>query len=138
MLFRSTMPKVLLVKLNGRLRPWVAAKDIILEVLRRLTVKGGVGKILEYGGEGVKQLTVPERATITNMGAELGATTSIFPSDEQTRLYLKAQGREGSWVPMAPDPDATYDEVLEIDLDKLEPMIARPSSPDNEIGRAHV
>jgi len=129
--FYLPMPKVLLVRLNGRLRPWVAAKDIILEVLRRLTVKGGVGKILEYGGEGVKQLTVPERATITNMGAELGATTSIFPSDEQTRLYLKAQGREESWVPMGPDPDATYDEVLEIDLDTLEPMIARPSSPDN-------
>lgn len=129
--FYLPMPKVLLVRLNGRLRPWVAAKDIILEVLRRLTVKGGVGKILEYGGEGVKQLTVPERATITNMGAELGATTSIFPSDEQTRLYLKAQGRESSWVPMGAGPDATYDEVLEIDLDTLEPMIARPSSPDN-------
>jgi len=129
--FYLTMPKVLLVKLNGRLRPWVAAKDIILEVLRRLTVKGGVGKILEYGGDGAKQLTVPERATITNMGAELGATTSIFPSDEQTYLYLKAQGREASWVPLQPDPDAEYDEVMEIDLDSLEPMIARPSSPDN-------
>jgi aconitate hydratase len=125
------MPKVLLVRLNGRLGPWVAAKDIILEVLRRLTVKGGVGKILEYGGEGVQDLTVPERATITNMGAELGATTSIFPSDEQTRRYLAAQGRESSWVPLAPDPGATYDEVLEIDLDRLEPMVARPSSPDN-------
>ncbi|HLC21986.1 MAG TPA: aconitate hydratase, partial [Candidatus Methylomirabilis sp.] len=129
--FYLPMPKVLLVRLNGRLRPWVAAKDIILEVLRRLTVKGGVGKILEYGGEGVRPLTVPERATITNMGAELGATTSIFPSDEQTRLYLAAQGRGGSWVPIGPDPDAIYDETLEIDLNTLEPMIARPSSPDS-------
>lgn len=130
-LFYLPMPKVLLVRLNGRLGPWVAAKDIILEVLRRLTVKGGVGKILEYGGEGVQDLTVPERATITNMGAELGATTSIFPSDEQTRRYLAAQGRGSSWVPLAPDPDATYDEVVEIDLDRLEPMVARPSSPDS-------
>ncbi|HWQ69063.1 MAG TPA: aconitate hydratase [Patescibacteria group bacterium] len=129
--FYLPMPKVLLVRLNGQLGPWVAAKDIILEVLRRLTVKGGVGKILEYGGDGVACLTVPERATITNMGAELGATTSIFPSDEQTRRYLAAQGREGSWVALAPDPDATYDELLEIDLDRLEPMVARPSSPDN-------
>ncbi|CBE67470.1 MAG: aconitate hydratase [Candidatus Methylomirabilis oxygeniifera] len=129
--FYLPMPKVLLVRLNGRLGPWGAAKDIILEVLRRLTVKGGVGKILEYGGDGVTCLTVPERATITNMGAELGATTSIFPSDEQTRRYLAAQGREGSWVALAPDPDATYDELLEIDLDRLEPMVARPSSPDN-------
>ncbi len=129
--FYLPMPKVLLVRLNGRLGPWVAAKDIILDVLRRLTVKGGVGKILEYGGEGVQDLTVPERATITNMGAELGATTSIFPSDEQTRRYLVAQGRGSSWVPLAPDHGATYDEVLEIDLDQLEPMVARPSSPDN-------
>ncbi|WP_337288235.1 aconitate hydratase [Candidatus Methylomirabilis sp.] len=129
--FYLPMPKVLLVRLNGRLGPWGAAKDIILEVLRRLTVKGGVGKILEYGGDGVTCLTVPERATITNMGAELGATTSIFPSDDQTRRYLAAQGREGSWVALAPDLDATYDELLEIDLDRLEPMVARPSSPDN-------
>lgn len=129
--FYLPMPKVMLVRLNGRLGPWVAAKDIILEVLRRLTVKGGVGKILEYGGEGVVDLTVPERATITNMGAELGATTSIFPSDEQTLRYLAAQGRGSSWVPLAPDPDAVYDELLEIDLDRLEPMVARPSSPDN-------
>jgi aconitate hydratase len=136
--FYLPMPKVLLVRLSGRLRAWVAAKDIILEVLRRLTVKGGVGKILEYGGEGVKHLTVPERATITNMGAELGATTSIFPSDEQTRLYLKSQGREKSWVPVGPDPDAAYDEVLEINLDTLEPMIARPSSPDNVVPVSEV
>ncbi|MDE2058863.1 MAG: aconitate hydratase [candidate division NC10 bacterium] len=129
--FYLPMPKAMLIRLNGRLGPWVSAKDIILEVLRRLTVKGGVGKILEYGGEGVASLSVPERATITNMGAELGATTSIFPSDEQTRRYLAAQGRESSWVSLAPDPDATYDELLEIDLDRLEPMVARPSSPDN-------
>jgi aconitate hydratase len=136
--FYLPMPKVLLVRLNGRLRPWVAAKDIILEVLRRLTVKGGVGKILEYGGEGVKHLTVPERATITNMGAELGATTSIFPSDDQTRVYLKSQGREKSWVAVGPDSDAAYDEVLEINLDTLEPMIARPSSPDNVVPVSEV
>jgi aconitate hydratase len=129
--FYFPMPKVLLVRLNGRLGPWVAAKDIILEVLRRLTVKGGVGKILEYAGEGIQDLTLTQRATITNMGAELGATTSIFPSDEQTRLYLAAQGRASSWVPLAPDPDAAYDEILEIDLDQLEPMVARPSSPDS-------
>jgi aconitate hydratase len=129
--FYLPMPKVLLVRLNGRLGPWGAAKDIILEVLRRLTVKGGVGKILEYGGDGVSCLTVPERATITNMGAELGATTSIFPSDEQTRRYLAAQGREGGWVPLASDADAVYDEVMEIDLDRLEPMVAKPSSPDS-------
>jgi len=129
--FYLPMPRVLLVRLNGRRGPWVSAKDIILEVLRRLTVKGGVGKILEYGGEGVADLTVPERATITNMGAELGATTSIFPSDEQTRRYLTAQGRGGGWIPLTPDADATYDELLEVDLDRLEPMVARPSSPDN-------
>jgi aconitate hydratase len=129
--FYLTMPAVLLVRLQGRLGPWASAKDVIFEVLRRLTVKGGVGKILEYGGEGVTHLTVPERATITNMGAELGATTSIFPSDEETFLYLKAQGREGSWVPLQADPDAGYDEMMEIDLGGLEPMVARPSSPDN-------
>lgn len=129
--FYLPMPKVMLVRLNGRLGPWVAAKDIILEVLRRLTVKGGVAKILEYGGEGIKDLTLTQRATITNMGAELGATTSIFPSDEQTRLYLEAQGRVSSWVPVAPDPDAAYDEILEINLDQLEPMVAQPSSPDS-------
>jgi aconitate hydratase len=129
--FYLVMPKVMLVRLHGRLRPWVAAKDVILEVLRRLTVKGGVGKILEYGGEGAGHLTVPERATITNMGAELGATTSIFPSDEETFVYLKAQGREGGWAPLQADRDAAYDEVLDLDLDVLEPMVARPSSPDN-------
>ena len=129
--FYITMPKVVLVKLSGALRPWVTAKDVILELLRRLTVKGGVGKIFEYGGEGVQTLTVTERATITNMGAELGALTSIFPSDAQTKKYLKMQGREGVWKPLKADPSAKYDEVVEIDLSTLEPLIARPHSPDN-------
>ena len=129
--FYITMPKVVLVKLTGSLRPWVTAKDVILELLRRLTVKGGVGKIFEYGGEGVQTLTVTERATITNMGAELGALTSIFPSDAQTKKYLKMQVREGVWKPLKADPSAKYDEVVEIDLSALEPLIARPHSPDN-------
>jgi len=129
--FYITMPKVVLVKLAGALRSWVTAKDVILELLRRLTVKGGVGKIFEYGGEGVKTLTVTERATITNMGAELGALTSIFPSDAQTKKYLKMQGREGVWKPLRADASAKYDEVVEIDLSALEPLIARPHSPDN-------
>jgi len=129
--FYITMPTVVLVKLSGALKPWVTAKDVILELLRRLTVKGGVGKIFEYGGEGVKTLTVTERATITNMGAELGALTSIFPSDAQTKKYLKMQGREGVWKPLKADASAKYDEVVEIDLSALEPLIARPHSPDN-------
>lgn len=129
--FYLTMPKVVNVRLRGRLSPWVSAKDVILEVLRRLSVKGGVGRILEYTGEGVKTLTVPERATITNMGAETGATTSIFPSDELTRAFLKAQGREDVWLELAADPDAGYDEVLDIDLGALEPLVACPHSPDN-------
>ena len=129
--FYLTMPKVLGVHLKGTLQPWVSAKDIILEMLRRLTVKGGVGKIIEYYGEGAASLTVPERATITNMGAELGATTSIFPSDANTQAYLRAQGRGRAYKPFAPDPDAEYDEHLEIDLNQLEPLIARPHSPDN-------
>jgi len=128
--FSLTYPKVVLVKLTGRLRPWVSAKDVILELLRRMTVKGGVGKIIEYGGEGIKTLSVPERATITNMGAELGATTSVFPSDEVTREFLRAQDREEDWVELLPDPDATYDETIEIDLSELEPMIAQPHMPD--------
>ena len=128
--FYLTMPKVLKVELIGKLKPWVAAKDIILEILRRLSVKGGVGKILEYTGPGVTTLSVPERATITNMGAELGATTSVFPSDEITREFLKAQGREGDWRPFTADSDATYDEELVIDLSALEPMVACPHSPD--------
>ncbi len=126
-----TMPKMVRVNLTGKLNPWVSAKDIILEVLRIMSVKGGVGKIVEYGGEGVKSLTVPERATITNMGAELGATTSIFPSDEITKSFLKAQGREEDWCELLPDADAVYDEVIDIDLSKLEPMAACPHSPDN-------
>lgn len=109
----------------------MSAKDIILEMLRLLTVKGGVGKVFEYTGPGVKTLTVPERATITNMGTELGATTSIFPSDEMTRAFLKAQGKKKDWIPLAPDPDAQYDEVMEIDLLGLEPLTAQPHSPDN-------
>ncbi|MHB9144254.1 MAG: aconitate hydratase [Symbiobacteriia bacterium] len=128
--FYLTAPKVVGVKLTGNLQPWVSAKDIILEVLRQLTVKGGVGKIVEYYGPGVASLTVPERGTITNMGAELGATTSVFPSDEQTRRYLKAQGREKVWVELGADADATYDENITIDLDKLEPLAAAPHSPD--------
>lgn len=126
-----TMPKMVRVNLTGKLRPWVSAKDVILEVLRIMSVKGGVGKIIEYGGEGVKTLTVPERATITNMGAELGATTSIFPSDEITREFLKAQGREEDYTELSSDPDAVYDEVLDIDLSALKPMAACPHSPDN-------
>ncbi|MDE1888997.1 MAG: aconitate hydratase [Planctomycetota bacterium] len=129
--FYVTVPKVVLVKLSGALKPWVTAKDVILELLMRLTVKGGVGKIFEYGGEGIKTLTVTERATITNMGAELGALTSIFPSDAQTKKYLKMQGRENVWKPLKADPSAKYDEVVEIDLSTVEPMIARPHSPDN-------
>ncbi len=126
-----TMPKMVRVNLTGKLKPWVSAKDIILEVLKIMSVKGGVGKIIEYGGEGVKTLTVPERATITNMGAELGATTSIFPSDEITKSFLKAQSREEDWTPLLPDADAVYDEVIDIDLSSLEPMAACPHSPDN-------
>ncbi len=126
-----TCPKIVKVELTGKLSPWVAAKDVILEVLRRLSVKGGVGKIIEYCGEGVATLSVPERATITNMGAELGATTSIFPSDETTRKFLKAQCREEDYVPLCADPDAVYDEVVEINLSELVPLAACPHSPDN-------
>ncbi len=125
-----TMPKMVQVELRGKLQPWVAAKDIILEVLRRLSVKGGVGKIIEYTGEGVKTLSVPERATITNMGAELGASTSVFPSDEVTRDFMKAQGREEDWVAIGPDEGAVYDESIIIDLSTLEPLAACPHSPD--------
>lgn len=131
--FRLAMPKVVKVQLTGELRKWVCAKDIILELLRRLSVKGGVGKAFEYAGPGVMSLTVPQRATITNMGAELGATTSVFPSDEQTRLFLKAQGRENDFSSLTADPDAEYDEVIEIDLSKLEPEIAQPHQPDRVV-----
>lgn len=129
--FGMPMPKIVGVKLTGKRQPWVAAKDIILEMLRRLTVKGGVGKIFEYHGEGINDLTVPERATICNMGAELGATTSVFPSDHITKLFFKKQGREKEWREIGPDPDATYDEVIEIDLSTLEPLVAQPHMPDN-------
>lgn len=124
------MPKMIKVNLTGTLQPFVTAKDISLEILRILSVKGGVGYIVEWGGPGIKQLSVPERATITNMGTELGATTSIFPSDEVTHEFLKAEGREEDYTPLASDPDAEYDKVIDIDLDKLEPMIACPHSPD--------
>ena len=141
--YYTTMPKMVLVRLSGKLSPWVSAKDIILEVLRIMSVKGGVGKIIEYGGEGVKTLSVPERATITNMDAELGATTSVFPSDEITKAFLKAQGREEDWVELKSDEDAQYDEIIDIDLSKLEPMAAMPHMPDrvkkiNEIGNIHI
>ena len=128
--YHMICPKVVAVRLTGRLQRGVAAKDIILEVLRRLTVKGGVGKVMEYVGDGVSTLTVPERATIANMGAELGATTSVFPSDETTRSFLKAQDRLADFTPLAADPDAVYDEELTIDLGALEPMVALPHMPD--------
>ncbi|MCL6430665.1 MAG: aconitate hydratase [Anaerolineae bacterium] len=129
--FYLMMPRVTLVRLSGRLPEWVTAKDVIIELLRRLTVRGGVGRVMEYGGPGVATLSVPERATIANMGAELGATTSIFPSDEQTLAFLRAQGREGDWRLLAADPGAEYDEVIELDLSSLEPLVCLPSSPDN-------
>lgn len=138
-----TCPKVVKVELTGKLQPWVAAKDVILEVLKRLSVKGGVGKVIEYTGEGVKSLSVPERATITNMGAELGATTSIFPSDEVTKAFLKAQKREDAYTPLSADEDAVYDEEIKINLSELVPLVACPHSPDNvksvaEIGSLKV
>ena len=138
-----TMPKMVRINLHGALSPWVSAKDIILEVLRIMSVKGGVGKIIEYGGDGVKSLSVPERATITNMGTELGATTSVFPSDEITREFLKAQGREKDWTEVKADDDAVYDEVIDIDLSALEPLAAMPHMPDNvkkvsEIGEIKI
>jgi aconitate hydratase len=125
------MPEIVLVRLNGKLPFWVTSKDIILELLRRLTVQGGVGKIFEFGGPGVKTLSIPERATIANLGAELGVTTTLFPSDGKTLEFLRAQGRRKDWFPLEPDPDAAYDQVIEMDLSKLEPLIAQPSSPDN-------
>ena len=128
--YHITMPTMTKIVLTGALSPWVSAKDIILEVLRRMSVKGGVGKIIEYGGPGIRTLTVPERATITNMGTELGATTSVFPSDDITLAFLKAQGREADWKALASDEDAVYDEVIEIDLSALEPLAACPHSPD--------
>ena len=132
--FELTMPQVVKIHLTGKLqRPWVTAMDVILEILRRLTVKGGVGKIMEYGGAGVKDLSVPERATITNMGAELGATTSIFPSDNRTKFYLSAVDRASDWVELKADKGAKYSEVIDLDLSMIEPMIAQPHSPDNVV-----
>ncbi len=141
--YYTTMPKMTLVRLSGKLSPWVSAKDVILEVLRIMSVKGGVGKIIEYGGEGVKTLSVPERATITNMGAELGATTSVFPSDEITKQFLAAQGREEDWIELKSDDDAQYDEIIDIDLSSLVPLAAMPHMPDRvktveEIGKIKV
>ncbi len=138
-----TYPKIVKVNLTGKLSSWCSAKDVILEVLKRLSVKGGVGKVIEYCGEGVKTLSVPERATITNMGAELGATTSIFPSDEVTKKFLKAQKREEVWTPLSADSDAVYDETVEINLSDIEPAAACPHSPDNiksvsEIGEMKI
>jgi len=135
-------PKVCKVNLIGKLNPMVSSKDIILEVLRRETVKGGVGKVYEYGGEGLKYLSVPQRATVTNMGAELGATTSIFPSDAKTRDFFKAQNRLDEWVELKADDDATYDQEITIDLSELKPLAAKPHSPDNvdeisNIGEIH-
>ncbi|MDR1733638.1 MAG: aconitate hydratase [Oscillospiraceae bacterium] len=129
--YHIAMPKVTLIKLTGKLRPYVSAKDVILEVLRRMTVKGGVGKIIEYGGEGISTLSVPERATITNMGAELGATTSVFPSDAVTKAFLEAQERGEVYVPLAADADAMYYETIEIDLNAVEVLAAKPHMPDN-------
>ena len=131
--FRITMPEVVEVRLTGKLQPWVSAKDVILELLRKETVKGGVNKVYEYTGDGIDTLTVPERATITNMGAELGATTSIFPSDKVTKQFMKAQGRVENWSRLKADPTAKYDKVVEIDLNKLEPMVAKPHMPDNVV-----
>ena len=129
--YSMVMPKMYKVNLTGKLSPWVTAKDVSLEILRILSVKGGVGAIIEWGGEGVKSLSVPQRATITNMGAELGATTSIFPSDEITKAFLAAQGREADYTPVFSDADAEYDKIIDIDLSTLEPMAACPHSPDN-------
>ena len=129
--FTAPMPKIVAVRLTGRLSPWVAAKDVILEILRRLSVKGGVGRVFEYIGPGVETLSVPERATMTNMGAELGATSSIFPSDENTRSFLESQGRGADFTPLSADPDAVYDEEMTLALDEIVPLAARPHSPDN-------
>lgn len=129
--FYLACPRVIKVNLTGRLKPWVAAKDVILAILEKLTTKGNVGFVIEYDGEGVKTLSVPERATITNMGAELGVTTSIFPSDEITKAFLKAQRRKDQWIELLPDVDADYEKIIELDLENLEPRVARPHSPDN-------
>jgi len=129
--FYLTCPKVVKVNLAGKLRPWVSAKDVILAILKSLTTKGNVGTIIEYAGDGVRTLSVPERATITNMGAELGVTTSVFPSDEIAKFFLRAQKRESEWAPLSADPDARYDRVIDLDLGSVEPLMAKPHSPDN-------
>ncbi len=136
--FYLIMPKIYGVKLTGKLPPWVSARDVLLELLRQLTVKGGVGYIMEYFGPGVKELSVTDRAAITNFGAELGATTSVFPSDENTRKFLESQGRAEGWVELAADEDAEYDKIIEIDMSSLEPLIACPSSPDNVVKVSEV
>ncbi len=129
--FYLTCPKVVKINLAGKLRPWISAKDVILAILKILTTKGNVGTIIEYAGDGVKTLSVPERATITNMGAELGATTSVFPSDEITKTFLQAQSRGSEWTPLSADPGARYDKEINLDLDSVEPLMAKPHSPDN-------
>ena len=129
--YHLKMPEIVSVRLKGKLPPWVASKDIVLELLRRLTVMGGVGKVFEFGGPGGRTLSVPERATIANLAVELGATTTLFPSDERTLEFLKAQEREKDWIALEPDPDSEYDQLIEIDLRRLEPLIAQPSSPDH-------
>ncbi len=141
--YHINMPKMTKIELTGKLSPWVSAKDVILAVLQKMSVKGGVGKIIEYGGDGIRTLSVPERATITNMGTELGATTSIFPSDEITKAFLEAQGRGDCWVELSSDPDAVYDEIIQLDLSALVPMAACPHSPDavktvEEIGKIKI
>ena len=136
--FYLVMPKIFGIRLSGRLLEWVSARDVLLELLRQLSVKGGVGYIMEYFGPGVSELTVTDRASITNFGAELGATTSVFPSDENTRTFLASQGRRDQWVPVVADEGAHYDEVLEIDMSRLEPLIACPSSPDNVVKVSEV
>ena len=136
--FYLVMPKVYGIRLNGKLPDWVSARDVLLELLRQLSVKGGVGYIMEYFGPGVSELTVTDRASITNFGAELGATTSVFPSDENTRKFLESQGRGDLWQPLAADEDAEYDEIIDIDMSSLEPLIACPSSPDNVVKVSEV
>ncbi len=136
--YSLTMPEVYEIRLKGKLRPWVSAKDVILYVLQQLSVKGGVGRIMEYTGEGVANLSVPDRATITNMGAELGATTSVFPSDDNTRAFMEAMGRGADFVPLAADEGAVYDGLLEVDLSTLEPLAAMPHSPDNVDSVANI
>ena len=136
--FYLVMPKIFGIRLSGRLPEWVSARDVLLELLRQLSVKGGVGYIMEYFGPGVSELSVTDRASITNFGAELGATTSVFPSDENTRKFLASQGRDDQWVDLAADEGANYDEVLEINMSRLEPLIACPSSPDNVVKVSEV